>query len=293
MIRSASARISTALATRSSGSSTGLNNAAGWRRDTTSWQRTTLLSFSLPRSGYGFALMSPRPSTTLADLFTPLLLADLSSAVWASLRSWLNDEIDDGLAHGRQARLRRWANARAIISLPTGAGKTRVAVEAAVRHVLVADVGMKHVLWVAQTDELCEQAIQSFRQVWSNSGQTGRSSGSSGCGEVGAHFDQRSIASEEIEMVSLATMYSINVGADVQPQLLREINRALARCLLEINDTIYRGSAPMRVQYAKNRGARCRLRRSGCSSLSTRRAFGQQIFLAPSRLGKNGDVFGS
>ena len=28
--------------------------------------------------------------------------------VMASLRSWLNDEIDDGLAYGRQARLRRW-----------------------------------------------------------------------------------------------------------------------------------------------------------------------------------------
>jgi superfamily II DNA or RNA helicase len=66
---------------------------------------------------------------------------------------------------------RRGVKARAKISLPTGAGKTRVAVEAAVRHVLSANVGMKCVLWVAQTDELCEQAVQSFRQVWSNSGQ--------------------------------------------------------------------------------------------------------------------------
>ena len=45
--------------------------------------------------------MSLDPSTTLADLFTPLLSSDLSSAVRASLRSWLNDEIDDGLAYGR------------------------------------------------------------------------------------------------------------------------------------------------------------------------------------------------
>ena len=50
---------------------------------------------------------APAASTTLADLFTPLLSADLSSAVRASLRSWLNDEIDDGLAYGWQARLRR------------------------------------------------------------------------------------------------------------------------------------------------------------------------------------------
>src|SRR6266850_1553178 len=50
---------------------------------------------------------NPSSSTTLADLFTLLLFADLSSAVRASLRSWSNDEFDDGLAYGRQARLRR------------------------------------------------------------------------------------------------------------------------------------------------------------------------------------------
>jgi hypothetical protein len=49
-----------------------------------------------------------RTSTTLADLFLPSLFADLSSAVWTSLRSWLDDEFDDGVAYGRRARLRRW-----------------------------------------------------------------------------------------------------------------------------------------------------------------------------------------
>jgi superfamily II DNA or RNA helicase len=65
----------------------------------------------------------------------------------------------------------RGPSARTKVSLPTGAGKTRVAVEAAVKYVLAADVGDKYVLWVAQTDELCEQAVQSFRQVWSNCGK--------------------------------------------------------------------------------------------------------------------------
>ncbi len=59
---------------------------------------------------------------------------------------------------------------RAVISLPTGAGKTRVAVEAAVHHILRGDITSECVLWVAQTDELCEQAVQAFRQVWSNEG---------------------------------------------------------------------------------------------------------------------------
>src|SRR5258708_6949050 len=65
----------------------------------------------------------------------------------------------------------RGPQARAIISLPTGAGKTRVAVEASVKYVLAASVDVRWVLWVAQTDELCEQAVQSFRQVWRNCGQ--------------------------------------------------------------------------------------------------------------------------
>lgn len=59
---------------------------------------------------------------------------------------------------------------RAVVSLPTGGGKTRVTVEAAVRLVLNRDSGPRTVLWVAQSDELCEQAVQAFRQVWSNKG---------------------------------------------------------------------------------------------------------------------------
>ena len=59
---------------------------------------------------------------------------------------------------------------RAVISLPTGGGKTRVAVEAAVCLVLQPECARRTILWVAQTDELCEQAVQAFRQVWLNKG---------------------------------------------------------------------------------------------------------------------------
>ena len=54
---------------------------------------------------------------------------------------------------------------RGLVSLPTGAGKTRVAVEAIVD--LIRDHGMASpILWVAQSDELCEQAVQTWREVW-------------------------------------------------------------------------------------------------------------------------------
>lgn len=59
---------------------------------------------------------------------------------------------------------------RAVVSLPTGAGKTRVTVEAAVQMVLKPEGSRRSVLWIAQTDELCEQAVQAFRQLWLNVG---------------------------------------------------------------------------------------------------------------------------
>ncbi|MBR1247495.1 DEAD/DEAH box helicase [Bradyrhizobium sp. AUGA SZCCT0169] len=62
---------------------------------------------------------------------------------------------------------------RAVISLPTGAGKTRVAAETAVREVLATHSTNRLVLWIAQSDELCEQAVQCFRELWSNIGAAG------------------------------------------------------------------------------------------------------------------------
>tara|TARA_B100001750_G_C15436583_1_gene561254 strand:- start:59 stop:1294 length:1236 start_codon:yes stop_codon:yes gene_type:complete len=54
---------------------------------------------------------------------------------------------------------------RAIVTLPTGAGKTRIAVDGIVEF-LNKDGAGKKILWVAQSEELCEQAVQCFKQVW-------------------------------------------------------------------------------------------------------------------------------
>jgi superfamily II DNA or RNA helicase len=62
---------------------------------------------------------------------------------------------------------------RAVVSLPTGGGKTRVTVQAAVELILKPAGARRVVLWIAQTKELCEQAVQSFRQVWQNLGAEG------------------------------------------------------------------------------------------------------------------------
>ena len=61
---------------------------------------------------------------------------------------------------------------RGMISMPTGSGKTRVAVEAVVRAMCGDGFGWG-VLWVADRDELCEQAFEAWRQVWSGVGRQG------------------------------------------------------------------------------------------------------------------------
>ena len=61
---------------------------------------------------------------------------------------------------------------RGMISMPTGSGKTRVAVEAVVRAMRSDGFG-RGVLWVADRDELCEQAVEAWRQVWSGAGMHG------------------------------------------------------------------------------------------------------------------------
>jgi len=75
------------------------------------------------------------------------------------------DDVERLLSSGSGRR-------RAVVSLPTGGGKTRVAAEAVVRLVLRSE-GRRSALWIAQTDELCEQAVQCFRQLWVNVGEPG------------------------------------------------------------------------------------------------------------------------
>ncbi|MFF7183781.1 DEAD/DEAH box helicase [Streptomyces sp. NPDC008222] len=59
---------------------------------------------------------------------------------------------------------------RGMLSLPTGAGKTRVTAEAVIRWVKQVGRLDGPILWIAQTEELCEQAVQSWRFVWEKVG---------------------------------------------------------------------------------------------------------------------------
>ncbi len=77
-------------------------------------------------------------------------------------------KVRDMLCNGRL----NGGGRRGMISLPTGSGKTRVAVQAVVE--AMRDGFPGGVLWVADRNELCEQAVESWRQVWSSIGPAGK-----------------------------------------------------------------------------------------------------------------------
>ena len=84
-------------------------------------------------------------------------LHDYQRTIVDNVRNMLRSELGDETKR------------RGIISMPTGSGKTRVAVQAIIES--IRDDGFSGgVLWVADRDELCEQAVEVWRQVWASIG---------------------------------------------------------------------------------------------------------------------------
>jgi superfamily II DNA or RNA helicase len=62
---------------------------------------------------------------------------------------------------------------RGIVRLPPGSGKTRIVIDALIKYWKKRSSGkVRFILWIAQTEELCEQAFQSFKQAWAVEGET-------------------------------------------------------------------------------------------------------------------------
>ncbi len=55
---------------------------------------------------------------------------------------------------------------RCIVTLPTGGGKTRVAVEAFIEWMQPRFSEGKFLVWIAQSEELCDQAAECIKEIW-------------------------------------------------------------------------------------------------------------------------------
>jgi DNA repair protein RadD len=119
------------------------------------WAKHFVRSLNLPLALAGIAGSPNEPEVLEAEPFRPLpQLEDFQEELQQAVLSVLEGGKGDN---------------RGILTLPTGAGKTRTAVEALTGWLSNDDAG-RHVLWIAQSEELCEQAVQAFREVWVDKG---------------------------------------------------------------------------------------------------------------------------
>jgi DNA repair protein RadD len=70
----------------------------------------------------------------------------------------------------RSREMLRPPNARFLIQMPTGSGKTRTAMELVASY--FNETPDRTVLWLAHTEELCAQAASSFKEVWRHIGKS-------------------------------------------------------------------------------------------------------------------------
>jgi len=82
----------------------------------------------------------------------------------------LHDYQTDTITQVRRVLRGENGRYRGLVALPTGSGKTRVAVESVVDHIREEDADAL-VIWIAQSNELCEQAVETWSYVWRAVGQ--------------------------------------------------------------------------------------------------------------------------
>ena len=122
-------------------------------REGGAWARAFVAAVGLPPVFAGRAAPEPVASVTVVAPHRPPpalkpFQVDLRDRLLAVLR---------GQADGT----------RAIVSLPTGGGKTRTAGEALCRLIDArGESDGAYYLWLAQSEELCEQAVACFEQLW-------------------------------------------------------------------------------------------------------------------------------
>ena len=116
-----------------------------------SWPRHFVRVLDLPGVFAGLPGARREPDTLEVDPFVPLPPLE-------DFQTDLQDQVTEVLSGPAGAN-------RGVLTLPTGAGKTRTAVESLVAWRLEQKY-RRATLWIAQSEELCEQAVQAFREVW-------------------------------------------------------------------------------------------------------------------------------
>jgi DNA repair protein RadD len=79
-----------------------------------------------------------------------------------SYQNWTRKRINQFLFSSKKSKL--------IVQMPTGSGKTRTMLESVSDYLRLNEDSNLVVVWLAHSEELCEQAVESFEKMWTKSG---------------------------------------------------------------------------------------------------------------------------
>jgi DNA repair protein RadD len=173
----------------------------------------------------------PRPPTALL-VPGPQSLRDLED-----YQREAKGEIEDALRNGRAV----------ICSLPTGGGKTRVAIEALVEWAcgVLSSGGTERpvMIWAAHTQELCAQAAEAFRAVWEVRA-TGRTLLLGNTASIGAQLKDplQELMQEQWDALVVVTTPIVGAKAIEEDGWLRDLNLPPVSAL--VIDEAHRAAAP-------------------------------------------------
>ncbi|MGW0841417.1 DEAD/DEAH box helicase [Streptomyces sp. NPDC002787] len=175
-----------------------------------SWPRHFVRVLDIPPAFAGLPGSTREPDTLEVAPFVPL--RDLED-----FQEDLKEQMIEVLSGAPGAN-------RGVLTLPTGAGKTRTAVESLIEW-RISQQGRQTVLWIAQSEELCEQAVQAFREVWTDLGH--RNDQVRHTMEIARLWGSRSLPSDpDVVVASIqkldAVLGSTNDDVRQELELLRE-----------------------------------------------------------------------
>ena len=77
-------------------------------------------------------------------------------------QNWIRKKINSFFLDDKKSKV--------LVQMPTGSGKTRTMLEAACDHIRQNEDSNTTIVWLAHSEELCEQAASSFEEIWAKLG---------------------------------------------------------------------------------------------------------------------------
>ncbi|RVW08220.1 DEAD/DEAH box helicase [Prescottella agglutinans] len=134
---------------------------------------------------------------------------------------------------------------RGIVALPTGSGKTRVAVESLIRFVKESETEPL-IIWIAQSEELCEQAVDTWSYTWSALAPAGArltisrlwGANDAAPAEDGAHL----VVATDAKLLSLARKGNHEWLTNAEVVLVDEAHTSISKTYTELFKWLKRGA---------------------------------------------------